>query len=830
MKRTILKTILLTSITLPFVTPVCHAASYTWTATEGGPLSDGGGNWDPTGGTTWLNGTSQVYGPWGNTNVDEAIFGVGSGAAGTITVSSVTANKITFNAPGSGYYTLSSGTISLAGTTPTITAASGVTATIGSTLAGTAGLTKAGAGTLILTDPESYTGATIISAGTLALSGGDNLLTTSGTVNFSGSSTLDIGSTNETFTALGVTTDGVTGTVQGAGTLTLTGASFSLAPSAGSATRALNMSGLSNFVYNNTAGTFEVDGMSVSTARGDSATVTLAANSTITAANLNIGKIGATNPAGTINTATFYLGQNTAINTNTIWVSNSMNAGQIGYLAGTNAPTLTIRGADGVSRVTTMNVGNYGYGNTAAGTVDLTTNVTGISTLNALINTLTIGTNNRGSSFSIAYKTQGTFTMGAGTLDALTMVIGQITAGSTNTVTGSTISGTFNSGAGGTVKVSSLVLGDNNISSGSTQTLTGTFNLNGGATLFAQSIAPGLNGASATITRTFNWNSGTIQNYDASTDLTISTGLTTFALVGTGTHAFDLGGGRTGTVNQAMSNTGALTKLDAGTLTLTATNTYTGTTTISGGTLQLGNGATTGSLSTSSSIINNASLVFKRSNTLTQGTDFANAISGTGAVTQAGSGTTVLSGTNTYAGGTTVNAGTLIVGGSISASAAIAVNGGILQFNAAQALGPTATVALGGGTLNLNGNGQMAGPLSLTAGTSTIDFGVGNSGAVFTLANSSAATWQSGATLSIADWNGSLTGGGSDELLFSSSTGLTAGQIADISFLNPSGMAQGVYNAQLLPGGEIVPVPEPTALAAMLGGLTVLGLMRRRNS
>ena len=45
-----------------------------------------------------------------------------------------------------------------------------------------------------------------------------------------------------------------------------------------------------------------------------------------------------------------------------------------------------------------------------------------------------------------------------------------------------------------------------------------------------------------------------------------------------------------------ISGTGTVTKLGAGTLTLTGDSTYTGGTTISAGTLPLGNGGTTGSV------------------------------------------------------------------------------------------------------------------------------------------------------------------------------------------------------------------------------------------
>ena len=77
-----------------------------------------------------------------------------------------TANRVQFNTTG---YTLQGGTLTLNGSAPTLTAASGVSASIGSTVAGSAGLIKNGAGTLTLSAANSLTGTTTINQGTLAL-------------------------------------------------------------------------------------------------------------------------------------------------------------------------------------------------------------------------------------------------------------------------------------------------------------------------------------------------------------------------------------------------------------------------------------------------------------------------------------------------------------------------------------------------------------------------------------------------------------------------------------------------------------------------------------
>lgn len=128
---------------------IAHAVNYTWDASGGAPADDGSGTWSSTGGTNWLTGST--YGAWGNTTSDVAFFGVGSGAAGTVTVSgSVTTNGITFNNAGSSNYTLSGGTIGFGGTTPTITVNDTGTSSIASLLSGTVNLRKAGAGTLSL--------------------------------------------------------------------------------------------------------------------------------------------------------------------------------------------------------------------------------------------------------------------------------------------------------------------------------------------------------------------------------------------------------------------------------------------------------------------------------------------------------------------------------------------------------------------------------------------------------------------------------------------------------------------------------------------------------
>lgn len=158
-----------------------QAASF-WDADGVAPLNDGAGAWNATGGTNW--NTGDTYGAWGNSTADEAIFGAANGAAGSITVGTVNANKITFNAPGSGTYLLSGGTITLGGASPTITV--NANARIDSTLTSTAANAFIrGTGTLTLGGAAAFTGEAALegiyryvpgsSSGTVAVVSGANV-------------------------------------------------------------------------------------------------------------------------------------------------------------------------------------------------------------------------------------------------------------------------------------------------------------------------------------------------------------------------------------------------------------------------------------------------------------------------------------------------------------------------------------------------------------------------------------------------------------------------------------------------------------------------------
>jgi hypothetical protein len=113
-----------------------------------------------------------------------------------------------------------------------------------------------------------------------------------------------------------------------------------------------------------------------------------------------------------------------------------------------------------------------------------------------------------------------------------------------------------------------------------------------------------------------------------------------------------------------------------------------------------------------------------------------------------------------------------------------------------------------GGSITIQNSSQQLGRLTLEA-DSIIN--LAGSSAVLRFADSHTNSWQSqlfGVVphLLIYNWNGSANGGGPDQLIFgTSSSALTASQVAQIQFVNPTGFAPGTNSARILSTGEVVP-------------------------
>lgn len=218
-------------------------------------------------------------------------------------------------------------------------------------------------------------------------------------------------------------------------------------------------------------------------------------------------------------------------------------------------------------------------------------------------------------------------------------------------------------------------------------------------------------------------------------------------------------------------------------------------------------------------------------------------ISEGGALTQSGTGTTTLSGTgaNTFTGIVTVNAGNLSLnktaGTDAIANTTINLNGGSVTLLAANQINNNADMTLNGGTLDINGNADTLDNLTLDA-SSVIDFGSGEVDLTF-----DDLTINSG-TLSIHNWTGSWTrdgvagvsDGSVDRLLFANTGSYSAGDyVSNVRFYSDDGSTvlgtQGRFVNAAEGGGllELVPVPEPGAMGALIGmSLIALVYSRKR--
>ncbi|MQR01648.1 autotransporter-associated beta strand repeat-containing protein [Glaciimonas soli] len=595
-------------------------------------------------------------------------------------------------------------------------------------------------------------------------------------ISFPTTGTIDIGSTTNTINALPVS-NGAVGTILGVGgTLIYTGATgaFSLGGTTNLMQQSLDMSRLSNFVYDNASQSFSVGGrMSAgSQVTGDtSGTLTLAGqNNTITASVFGVGNVARSVQGGATNSGTVNLGQNNTINADQIVIGNNQASGNLSFQSSIIGGTLVLRGTDGSSAVSNWNIsvgGNSNYSATNS-LVDLSG-----GSLDAQVSNLTIGT-----SLSGSQAATGTLIMGTGTLNTDNILLGRrTTPGTTNA---GAAYGTLTVNSGGTVNAQTMMLGDR--SGGTNGSASGTLNINGG-TVNVQSMTLG-NGAqgSGTVnidsggtlqagtiqrnnTGTINWKNGTIGNLADDANMSISGA--NIVLSSGGPHTFEIDGDNAvASVSSVISGAGqVLTKAGSGILALTGTNTYTGGTTVNdglvnfqslanfgtsgnitlnGGGLQWGTGVTTDVSARLNALGTNGAVFDTNGNNVT----LAGNLSGAGGgLIKNGDGVLTLTGTNTFDGVSQINQGTLTlgnggVGGNIAGDV---VNNAVLIINQS---GTTTLpgVISGDGSLQQNGSGTTVlvndntytGGTEINAGTLQLGNGGSTGSIVGNVANNGA--------------------------------------------------------------------------------------------
>ncbi|MBN9536276.1 MAG: autotransporter-associated beta strand repeat-containing protein, partial [Alphaproteobacteria bacterium] len=602
-------------------------------------------------------------------------------------------------------------------------------------------LSKAGAGTLILTNMNTHTGGTIVTDGVLQVSADYNLGGSGGLLTLQGGSlrtatsvtlgrnvagsggSLDTGSNNVAITG---TLTGTALTKTGTGSLTV--ASTSVAD--------LNIG----------QGTVIIGDAANFTSRvnfqGSGATLRLASGTLTMMSAVDVGNSGGTLSVDSGATLTL-----------------SAVTGP-GGLTKTGAGTLSLGGANSYTGGTTINAGvlvisaNTALGDAAGGITfnggTLRTTADAVMNRAIVLNASSTIENNA------ILQLHGVI---SGSGDLIKAGSGVLALYAGNTFTGRLI---INQSVVA-IDSNALPVGDMVIASGasvnfanynSSQTYAGTIS-GAGQVYQSGSGTTTLTGANTYAGGTLIGGSGTLAVSsdanlgDASGSISFQGGklkfLSSFDLASTrAIHLSNFGGtfllnGATTTFGGMIDTTGPLTIDGAGSMTLTGANTYSGGTIVSGGaTLAIANDAAMG---TGGLILDNGTLKlggnFNLPNTPfivmaagggtidTNGfnSTIGQAIEGAGGLSKAGAGTLTLTGANTYQGMTTINGGTLAISSNdpLASTSGLTINGGgtlqvssVASLNLPVTLNGAATFNVAGGADGLSLSGHVGGSGSLT--------------------------------------------------------------------------------------------------------------------
>ena len=572
------------------------------------------------------------------------------------------------------------------------------------------GVTVGGGGTTTLSGPLSYSGTTIVSGGTLNLTGTGTIGSinsslgggTVSTINFASTGTINTGSINVgggSFTSSGVIN-------QTAGTVTTSNLSL------GDNSSAYGAYNLSGGLLSNT--TIRIGGYNAgggATGNGNGAFIQTGGAVNLNGNNIFIGRAGAGNNLFYLNGGTFMTGTSKLLG--------------IGYL-GSSTDVATISAG-------TFTTGSVAF-NDDGGTGN--TNFTGTAILNLNGGTLSTGsiTNfNPASGMTLVNFNGGTL---------------QANASASPFFSGATNAFVYTGGAKIDTNGQTITIAQPLLTTAGTTGVSAVAVSNAGSGYVSAPIVSitGGGGTGATAVATLS-SSGQVSGITITSPGTGYTSAPTVTLIGGGGTGATLG-----TVTDAANGTtdGGLAKIGTGTLTLSGANTFNGATTVGAGTLDLANalalqnstlttsssgGATTfdstvtGNAFTFGGLAGSGNLTLANNATtpaaiaLTAGgnnapTIYSGVLSGSGSLTKTGTGTLTLSGFSTYTGGTTVsgigstlalNAGGTGVG---TVQGVVTVGpGAILSLTAVDALGYTSgsqvtALNVNGGTVDDATNGS----------------------------------------------------------------------------------------------------------------------------
>ncbi|VTU19932.1 Outer membrane protein IcsA autotransporter precursor [Variovorax sp. PBL-H6] len=584
--------------------------------------------------------------------------------------------------------------------------------------AGSIGLSKRGAGRLVLSGTNTYSGGTTVTGGTLSISSDQNLGAASGTL------TLDGGTLQNTAvvsTARAITIGSAGGAFQTDADLSSTG----------------SISGTGNVI------------------KAGVGTLTLAGTNTYTGTTTVSGTLraGAANSFSAASAVT--LGGGATLDLNSFSQTIGSLAG-FGFVAlGTG--TLTAGGDNSSTTFSGVMSGSGELIKIGAGTLtlDRDNTVTGRVTINAGTLRLDNGFYGLGASSATAtVNSGGTLDLGGqyGIAQHVDLMGGTLTSSTGQAL----LRGTVTLGTGGTNTIGN---------DGTSLTLAGA--IGGDSVTIASNAGRVYYRAANTYTGTTTINAGAVLD-TAAAGIGSSSGI-----INNGTLWFEQGS--RGTLAQAISGSGELVKFGSGTLTLSGTNTYGGGTFVEEGTLAISAdenlGARSGVLTLDGGTLRSTA-AFTMARDVTIGVFNAgiqtNAdlratglISGDGSLYKSGSGTLTLTGANSYLGGTAIVAGTLSISADHNLGNALGdliLDGGTLRTTEGFATERNIGIDSGGGTLqadaDLTASGEVRGSGALTkTGAGTLTLGGTNSYRGGTIVR--------GGTLSVAkDRNLGRTSGG----------------------------------------------------------------------